>query len=861
MIFKHYILAEHDSMAKRFIRERSNIGMIPATVRTFLNELYFHPLFALETKQLSEASVFSEDVLMASIGQSLDKDNYFKEALEIRGNRRLLLNALLELKLSGVNETNISLLELENAPKAKSLIELYTKLITLSKGEFHYPDMVLELQVRIGSGKYDKIFSSTKLSFLTEVDARGAELSLLNLIKSKVNVIALEHKLEPVTTGVISKFQEYLASAKKSSDISLDNSLSCQSAITKETIIYKVLSWMNNINGSNKNTDVVLLNYDELAPEFYRISEKLNYPIFLASGLKCLHFSFFTQIMTVLAGYAHLDNVEYIEKAQKYLIHMNGEIKENAFRKKALSILNDLKSTLIRYKEINVHIDVHQILVRELKNTRLSAKDLEMDESGLWISEAPHVAGLILENVVLLGLENSNYPKKKRIDPVLKSEEREQIKDSVSASLSSEQLDLWELLIEKLCGRVKGNLFLGYNSHDLTSGKLIVPSSFFNHVLSFLDKDITIENIYRLCLVTQSFLEDIDHHNEFYPLKKESTLAERLEDRRKNFLSGEVNNIDFGVHDEIRLKLSSSSLETFYACPYKFHLKYHHKLSPRDLARGDNSRWLDDKDRGTFIHKLYENLLLPFKTKANYSACLKGVEDKTLKEILATVITHESFLNHNPDIASHVKEAELEEILENAKQFLSFEKEYAISGFYPLYLEHPFEFEIDVKAEKFKFSGTIDRVDTDGKGNFRVIDYKTGKNYFQIDQTNLFSTQSKDPKPYFQHAIYSLGLKDIFAKEQITFTSIEAGYYFTSEKGEWRRVLHTASNASEEFKEYLAMYLNESQTKQYFKNAKSCTFCEFKGLCKGEPRERAKKASFDQIDRINALLMKELENA
>lgn len=862
MVLKHYIIAEHEPVAKRYVRERSNLGMIPLTVKSFLNEMYYHPLFAFESRTLSDVDSFSQDVLMASIGQILSKGNYFKAALEIKGNRRLLLNSLLELKLAGINDSNIKKLKLENTPKAKSLVELYTLFLAESRNEFNYPDMVMELQVRIDEGKYDKILSSINVSFLTEVIIQGAEVTLIELIKSKTNLEELNGTTSFESTGTLLNFQNFLSSKQKSPEATFDETISCQSAITKEAMIYKVFSWMKGVGGSNNDTDIVLLNYDDLAPELYRISQNQNYPIFLTRGLQCKNFSFYAQIMTVLAGFAHLENAEYIEKAQSYLMHMTRELKEDTFRKKALSVLSDIRAALKRYDEIGVHLDVHHLLLRELKNTRLSSKELELDESGLWISEVPDIEGLKLKNVAILGLENSNYPKKKKIDPVLKSDEREQIKNSVDVNLSLEKIDLLDQKVERLCGNIKGNLFLGYNSHDLTSGKLTVPSSFYNNVLSFMSVDITIENIYKLCSVSQSFLEDIDYKNEFYPLNNNSTLGVRLDERKKELLSREINSFDFGHHEEIKLELSASSLETFYACPHKFHLSYHLKLKPKDLDRGDTLSWLDDSMRGTFIHKLYENLLLPFKGNTDYSSYLSCIDESKIRDTFAFVVSLDEFREHNLDVADYIREAETEEIIENALQFISFEKEYATSAFYPIYLEHKFNFEIELNGEPLKFSGTIDRIDTDGKENFRVIDYKTGKDYFAKNQTNLFATlDHKKPKPYFQHAIYSIAVSDYLASEKIKYSTIEAGYYFSSDKGKWRRVLHTANDSTKEFKTYLELYHSEAKNKQYFKNAESCTFCEYKGICKGEQKERTKKVSFDQIERIKNLLMKDLKNA
>ena len=83
MVLKHYIIAEHEPVSKRYVRERSNLGMIPLTVKSFLNEMYYHPLFAFESRTLSDVDSFSQDVLMASIGQILSKGNYFKAACRL----------------------------------------------------------------------------------------------------------------------------------------------------------------------------------------------------------------------------------------------------------------------------------------------------------------------------------------------------------------------------------------------------------------------------------------------------------------------------------------------------------------------------------------------------------------------------------------------------------------------------------------------------------------------------------------------------------------------------------------------------------------------------------------------------------
>ena len=857
LISKHYILASHDALARRYIRERSNLGMIPATIKSFLQELYYHPLFAMESSKLEDTDSFSQDVMMATIWQNLNDTNYFKKALEIRGNRKLLLNALLELKLSGLDSGQIDKLNLENIAKGQGLIELYQAL-DAAKKDFNYPDLVHELEKRISSGKYDKILSLMKLSCITEIDCSGKEGPLLELIKSKISFTEIAKPVPRKATNALGNFQEYLVT-KTTKASGLDDSLICASAITFESSVLQMFGWMKQINGTNKDTDIVLLNYDELAPVIYRVAIQLNYPIYLTKGLKSLHFAFYSKIMTVLAGYSHLENDEYLIKAQRYLLHMTKEPKEDSFRKKSLSVISDLKIALPRYHDLKIKVDVHKLLVRELKNITLSAKELQLDETGLWVGEPLHVAGLSLRNVGILGLTSSQYPKKKNIDPVLKADERLQIKNSTSVSLSLEKIDPWDKLLENLCAHAGQNLLLTYNSHNLSSGKLTVPSSFFNHVLSFIGQEVEIKNIYGLCSVKQSFLEDIDLKNEFNNLKSGSSIALQLEARKKDLSAKELNEMDYGKFDVVKVDLSATSLETFFSCPYKFHLKYHKNLRPKDLNQGDSSEWLSSSDKGNFVHKIFENLLLPFLGQNDYKKFLLNLTEDAIKKVITETENSEDYKELNVHVPHHIKQAELQAILEETFYFIELEKTYAESGHYPLFVEHPFEYELEVDGTKFQFSGKIDRVDTDGSGNYRVIDYKTGKYYFKKNQTSLFYVpDNKSPKVYFQHAIYSLALTKYLKKNNQNIKSLEASYYFSSAKGDWKRIAHTANDASNELMYYLKNYLTQANTQKFFKNPKSCTFCEYKSLCKGEQGQRSKlKITCDQTDRILEVLMKD----
>jgi hypothetical protein len=113
-------------MAKKYCKENSNFGYIPVTLQGIVRELYNLPQFFFENKEPKILNQYEQDLKLCELHKELEEDNYFFEAMKIRGNRSLILKTLDELKLS-FKDTNITQLKLEDENKAKSLIEIYEK--------------------------------------------------------------------------------------------------------------------------------------------------------------------------------------------------------------------------------------------------------------------------------------------------------------------------------------------------------------------------------------------------------------------------------------------------------------------------------------------------------------------------------------------------------------------------------------------------------------------------------------------------------------------------------------------------------------------------------------------------------------
>jgi RecB family exonuclease len=833
MINQTYIISSSLLMAKKYCKENSNFGYIPATLQGIVRELYNLPQFFFENKEPKILNQYEQDLKLCELHKELKEDNYFFEAMKIRGNRSLILKTLDELKLS-FKDTNITQLKLEDENKAKSLIEIYEKY---NKELINYSEILSTVIERIKQGKYDTVLKIIEIKILDKIEVRGHEHGFLKQLESKTKVYHAE-------------------SGNNKTDYA---QLKCFSAITKSSNIRHILKWMREEKSTSANTRLIALNYDDYAHELYKLKNEI--PIYLDLGLKCLHFSFFEHFMTTLASMnkTYQEPKFFLENLQTMVRIRSIEDEQddlyNFFYKKTLNIVTNIESAYVRYTELSIPIDPYELIASEMICLRFTPSELALDPAGITLSSLEDCYALESKNIVILGLAHANYPKKVGIDPILKESERKSIVKSTESNLTINAYQV-DNMLDILLSKNSGSSLLTYESHNTETGKLIVPSSFFNKILKAKNKDIKIENVYSLCGIKEHYTADLLAQGQFLDVTYNPKLRDNINTQNEALYSTDVENMDYAVNKNYTTNLSASSLENFYKCPYRFNLKSNLKVYPANLGGVDKSFWLSASEEGTFLHQTYEDLLIPFfeSNNTSYKDYLSSITDKELNTAIELALASEvdkkkkvTFKEFNSEVSEYIKKAEIEEMKENLTSFLQKERE-NLDEFYPFKLEHKFEYISMVDNVELLIAGTIDRIDTNGKGDFRVVDYKTGKNSFQSTKEYLFHIYNKKYKNYnvyFQHALYTKALLESEYANKIK--SVEAGYYFTSDDAKWAKVYHSGSASDEKLEEILETYISEAKKGKYFKNGSQCNWCDYKPICSGTQLTRMGKVEFQQL--------------
>ena len=276
-------------------------------------------------------------------------------------------------------------------------------------------------------------------------------------------------------------------------------------------------------------------------------------------------------------------------------------------------------------------------------------------------------------------------------------------------------------------------------------------------------------------------------------------------------------------------EISPSSLETLAKCPLQWFYRYGLNLRPTVDPEYDPDAWLDNLQRGSLLHEVFEAFTREFQGRQDElegdaaSARIRDIARKIIARWRAQV----------PPPGETIFEAQQHELLEAASAFLHMERERFASGDRGRWLAFELGFGRGDGTGTFtlpdgrvlRTQGRADRVDEMPDGSLRVIDYKTGKSSFYLRSAK---------KPPFnggrqlQPAIYLSAVEARLGKPASSFE-----YRFPTDRGQNETVSYSRA-------EVAAVPALVSGLLDHVRNGRfiptndkgDCGFCDHQEICR-----------------------------
>lgn len=324
---------------------------------------------------------------------------------------------------------------------------------------------------------------------------------------------------------------------------------------------------------------------------------------------------------------------------------------------------------------------------------------------------------LRVENVrasILLGLCEGEFPRAISDDGILSEADKEALEEYGIILQSRERMRSSEELFYVYRAISKPSEFLSLFTHaKQTDGSARTPSLAFNRVAFLLNKKP----------------ENID----FAQIRRARALP--FDEELRKTLQGP------SCTERVALRLSQSKIQAFVLCPYRYFSTYSLKLRER---KDSQPSFADD---GTFLHYVFEHFLRASLTDEGKLMLpppeeVEPLADRIIADYIGEVCPFpaESMDNRVLHIYARLRRLALKMLHEILGEIRS-------CPFVPTYFEKgigtrddnslpPVRLMLD-DGSSVLLSGKIDRVDlfeNDGKLYFRVVDYKSGKHTFSLDE-------------------------------------------------------------------------------------------------------------------------------
>lgn len=456
-----------------------------------------------------------------------------------------------------------------------------------------------------------------------------------------------------------------------------------------------------------------------------------------------------------------------------------------------LNILNSKFENTIETLEFNKFINIFKSILKKFKTRDKSKVNYNIELTSFNMFNL-----LSYDNLYFIGFDDNCYPLRKATNYYFNETSTAEYKDIGLDILNNRENYFFELI--NFMNIIDEGTKKIYFSYSGTEESLVSP------FIKFIGEDIPEENY---------GIKDFIRPNPTQVISNEDKLK-YLSSFEKNFDSEYFTD---GTPVEIFNKKESdifsvSRLETYISCPIKYFYKYILKIEDYFEPKSEVLKI------GSAIHETLRILYEEYKINLNES--LKNnklIEDILKKELMLQDYTINSdnmdTVKRYVDLVDKTIEMDLEYLKNNNLKPISFEERFIKS--------------LEVEGEEIKFTGSIDRVDTDEYGNIYLVDYKLGASGVKsFDDFN-------DKAISLQFPIYGL-VKGARACRYITIASpgVHDFYNYFVEGAFDTSYLKPMEKR---LKEIVSENLNNIREEKFFEGAKNknnCYFCEFKNFCK-----------------------------
>ncbi|MDX1493285.1 MAG: PD-(D/E)XK nuclease family protein, partial [Longimicrobiales bacterium] len=465
----------------------------------------------------------------------------------------------------------------------------------------------------------------------------------------------------------------------------------------------------------------------------------------------------------------------------------------------------------------------------------------------LHMSDFEHGGYTGREAVFLVGLDADMVPGSGGQDPVLLDGDRRVLGSDLPTSAEVLRERIFRLAA--LVARLRGRVVMSYRSWQPTEARTVGPSSVLLQALRMTerDPDRTFSDLHeRMGRVVSAIPPDgrpaLDG-DDFWmgalavgPVLRDGLGAVREAfpplDRGLAVLQARRQGSPGPVHGVVEPRperldprkdpatvVSASRLESLGTCPLRYLHQSVLRAYPPDDPELDPDMWLDHRDRGILLHRVFDLTLRTAKEKG-----MKPSERAF--EVLALDALREGIeeLRHEvPSPGEGTLTREIAALREDVRSFVRMIREQG-----PEYVALEFTFGIGdqesvtlpLEGGSVELRGAIDRVDQDLEG-IHVVDYKTGGAYG-------YGREVFNGGRRLQHALYAHA-----AEARLGDRVVDGQYHFPTRKGQNQSFIYRREDLRP-VNELVDIML-EGVAQGHFvptDSADDCTFCDYAPVCR-----------------------------